>query len=77
MRERAKGIEAVRQRQRSATYFNELGKWALERAISGSDYTHVFIAHVEEFVKLDTTVRERAERSLLLELSGKRGICNG
>lgn len=36
--------------------------------------THLLIAQVQELVKLDSTVRERAERPLLLKLGGEGGI---
>ena len=39
--------------------------------------TYLLIAQVKELVKLDTTVRERAERPLLLEVGGDLGVGNG
>ena len=42
-----------------------------------SDHTHLFGIEVEELVEPDATVGERTERSLLLELGGEGGICNG
>jgi hypothetical protein len=33
--------------------------------------THLLVREVEELVELDTAVRERAERALLLELGGE------
>ena len=36
--------------------------------------THVFIAHVEKLVQLDTTVREGTEGPPLLELGGEGGV---
>lgn len=35
---------------------------------------HLFVAHVEELVELDTAVAERPERPLLLELSSESGV---
>jgi len=42
-----------------------------------NEFDEIFVAQVEELFKLDTTVGESAERSLLLKLSGKGGICDG
>jgi len=42
-----------------------------------NEIDEIFITQVEELVKFDTTVGEGAERSLLLELSGEGGVCNG
>ena len=36
--------------------------------------THLLIAQIQELVELNTTVRERTERPLLLELSGEGGV---
>jgi hypothetical protein len=36
--------------------------------------THVFVAQVQEFLKLNSTVRECAEGTLLLEVSGDLGV---
>jgi len=41
-----------------------------------NEFDELFVTQVEEFVKLDATVGERTERSLLLELSGEGGVCN-
>jgi hypothetical protein len=38
--------------------------------------THLLIAQIQELVQLNSTVRERAEGSLLLEISGDLGIGN-
>ena len=38
--------------------------------------THIFIAHVEELVKLDSAVRKGTEGTLLLEISSQSRICN-
>ena len=39
-----------------------------------SGATHLLVAKIQELVKLDAAVRERAERPLLLELSGESGV---
>jgi hypothetical protein len=43
---------------------------------STREYTHLFIAQVEELLKLNTTVRERTECALLLEVGGDLGVSN-
>jgi hypothetical protein len=42
-----------------------------------NEFDELFVVQVEELLKLDTTVGERAERSLLLKLSREGGVCNG
>lgn len=39
--------------------------------------THLLVAQVQELIKLNTTVRERAERPLLLEVGGDLGVGDG
>ena len=39
--------------------------------------THVLVLHVQELLKLDAPIRERAERPLLLEVGGDLGVGNG
>ena len=39
--------------------------------------TYLLIAQIQELVQLNSTVRERAEGSFLLEISGDLGIGNG
>jgi len=40
------------------------------------EVNELFVVHVKELVELNTTVRERAEGSLLLDLSGESGVSN-
>lgn len=39
--------------------------------------THIFIAQIQELFKLDSTVGEGTEGSLLLEVGGDLGVGNG
>ena len=59
------------------SYLNELDDFKHE--INGclgciKRMTHLLIAQIQELVELNTTVRERTERPLLLELSGEGGV---
>lgn len=38
--------------------------------------THLLIVHIKELVEINSAVGERAEGSLLLELSSDRGVSN-
>lgn len=40
----------------------------------GDVHTHLFIAQIQELVEFNSTVGERTERPLLLELSGEGGV---
>lgn len=39
--------------------------------------THLLVAQVQKLVELDSAVRERAERALLLEVGSDLGVGNG
>ena len=61
------------------SYLNELDDFKHE--INGClrcirRMTHLLIAQIQELVELNTTVRERTERPLLLELGGEGGVGN-
>ena len=61
--------------QSGNTYFHELhGMSGNGKALLFSN-THIFIAHVQKFVQLDTTVREGAKCALFLEISGDLRVC--
>ena len=59
------------------SYLNELDEF--QHGINGclrciERMTHLLIAQIQELVELNTTVRERTERPLLLELGGEGGV---
>lgn len=60
---------------RNVTYLDELFNQNVSRNCDQNTWaTHLLIAQVQELVQLDTTVRECAERALLLELSREGGV---
>ena len=43
---------------------------------ASSAWTYIFVAHIQEFVELNASVRKRAEATLLLHVGSDLGVGN-